>query len=134
MARFVWRNADLNDLASHIRAVPKEMSDVCGDIAVQCAQEGANEMYRNIDRIDTEHMKGSVGNSDLIQRDANTFGADFGWGVKGSDVEDYFLYQEQGFRHVGTGSNVPPMHALLGAFISAREKFFSRVTRAVRGA
>lgn len=125
MASIRW-NQDLTRLRAHVQGLPEELTEVGAKIVAETAKEGADLMYRKIDRIDTEFMKGSVGNSDAkIEKD--TISAEFGWGIEGAQVEPYFLYQEYGFRHVWSGNKIPPMHALMGAFVEVREKFFRRV-------
>lgn len=131
MAKIIWRNSDLDRLKTRVRGIPKEFLDAVEPIVNRFAQEGADMMYDNIDRIDTEYMRGSVGHSDPVRTDTSV-AAEFGWGVEGAAVEDYFSYQEGGFQHYISGENIPPMHALLGAFIKARENALHKIARLVR--
>lgn len=70
-------------------------------------------------RIDTENMIGSVAATEAEWTGTSVRGK-FGWPK--AYAEDYFFYQENGFYHVGAGRDVPPMHALLDAYVIVREQ------------
>lgn len=128
MAKASW--IGLDSFIAKVENLPRDLLEGAEEIVTDCAKEGADIMYQNIDRIDTEFMKGSVGNSDA-SRKGDTVSADFGWGIEGAEVEDYFIYQEKGFTHT-SGKKIPPMHALLGAFIETRERFYRRISELAR--
>lgn len=62
-------------------------------------------------RIDTARMVGAVGSRVSERTQSNWTGA-FGW-IK--EKEDYFLYQEGGFKHALSGQEIPAMYALTDA-------------------
>lgn len=130
MASAQW-NKDFYDLKTHTARLPENMRDEAKKIVSESAKEGASRMYELVDRIDTELMRGSVSYEDAKTTPSSVY-AKFGWGLHGADVEPYFVYQEQGFTHAGSGTDVPPMHALLRAFMEVREKFYARVKAAVK--
>lgn len=122
-----WQN-DLRSMIVAIENLPKQLEDAVEPLVAEAAREGADIMYQNIDRIDTEFMKGSVGNSDAKQ-EGNTIYAEWGWGIDGAQVEPYFLYQEYGFTHAVSNKDIPPMHALTESFIRVWEKFKGKIAR-----
>lgn len=67
-------------------------------------------------RIDYGYMIDSTDRT-VVHRDGRTLTGTFGWL---EDQEDYFRYQEYGFRHRG-GKSVEGMHALAQGVMFARE-------------
>ena len=130
MADIRW-NRDFDRLRTHVQGLPNEMREVAKTIVAETVKNGAETMYDLIDRVDTEHMKGSVSYEGPKSQRWRVSGK-FGWGLHGAKVEPYFIYQEQGFTNSRSGKDVPPMHALLRAFMVTREKFFARVKEAAR--
>lgn len=116
-------NHEFNNLAARMAAVPKNLEDKAAVIVQETVIEGAQQMRSLIDRIDTGQMLADVGNTN-VQKDGTRVYAQFGWV---DQVQPYYIYQEQGFRHYRSGKDVPPMHALLRAFINVREKFYGRI-------
>jgi hypothetical protein len=130
MANVQW-NKDFFDLKTHAAKMPSELRGVAVQIVNQSVKEGASIMYDNIDRIDTEQMKSQVSYEDAKGSRWRVSGK-FGWGLQGTIFDPYYIFQEQGFRHYLSGKNVPPMHALLRAFMVERERFYERVRKAVK--
>lgn len=125
MAKIVW-NTEFEHLTHRLRNLPEEVAEAATEIVTDTAKYGGDLMYRLVNRVDTEFMKGSVGNSEA-RRDGDTVSAEFGWGIDGAETAPYFIYQERGFTHYRSGKKIPPMHALLGSFMSAREYFKMRI-------
>lgn len=129
----IWRNADLNHLVTSVRALQKNLRQECIKIVEETINEGRDVMISNVEssnRIDTGYMLGTISASE-VQATGNIISGQFGWGINGNPVEDYYLYQEQGFQHWRSGKDIPPMHALLEAFITVREHFFAKVNAMV---
>lgn len=142
MARVVWRNGDLNDMMSRVSIIPERMLDAAADVIGEAINMGADDMRVYIEsrgtgydghtgRVDEGYMLGDVAASEVEKTPQKASGA-YGWGVTGGPVHPYYVYQENGFRHWRSGADVPPMHALLDSFISAREKFYSRILGLVK--
>lgn len=120
---------DLNNLTTNLANVGPRLEEKAAQIVQETVIDGANQMRQNIEasgRIDTGYMLGDVANNE-VQTDGGTVHAEFGWGTTGGPVQPYYVYQEQGFTHYGSGKDVPPMHALLQAFINVREKFYAKI-------
>lgn len=122
-----YSNRDIKDLQLRIKAMPQNMRDEGKTIVFETIKEGADLMYSATNRIDTETMKASISYSDLESTPRGVSGQ-WGWGMNGSKVENYFKYQEYGTRYI------TPMHALLGSYIKMREKFIHRVEQMARKA
>lgn len=142
MARVIWRNGDLNDLSTQLKAIPAEFLDAGADIISDVTEEGAAQMRTYIEtrgtgynghtgRVDEGYMLGDVAAGE-VSNTGHSASGEYGWGVTGGPVPDYYKYQENGFRHWRSGHNVPPMHALLDSFIEMREKFISRIGKLVK--
>lgn len=72
----------------------------------------SGDMYHNIVRGEVEVTGTKVS-------------VEFGWPF---GYEDYFLYQDWGVDPKGKRPPIPPMHALLGTFIWAREEAKQRIS------
>lgn len=142
MARIVWRNNDLDRMASQVRAIPEQFLNAAAEIIEDSAQDGAAQMRNYIEtrgtgydghagRVDEGYMLGDVAASE-VENTGRSASAQYGWGVTGGPVQDYYRYQENGFKHWRSGKSIPPMHALLDSFVETREKFFSRIARLVK--
>jgi hypothetical protein len=118
-------NRDIQNLQLAMKALPQNLRDEGKEIVYETIKEGAEIMYSDINRIDTERMKASVSYSNVESTSKGVSGQ-WGWGLHGSEVKDYFKYQEYGTR------SITPMHALLGSYIKMREKFMRRVELMVR--
>lgn len=139
MARSTAWRADLRRLRYRIENLVPDTLDQAEEIMDETVQEGAAMMRRYIEtrgtersgktgRIETGSMRDNVEHN--TQRFAKSVRGEFGWGVAGGRHEDYYEYQEHGFRWMGRDDiHVPPMHALLDATIQMREKFFARMRR-----
>lgn len=77
-------------------------------------------------RVETGRMLGDV-SSERTKRSGR-----WGWGLNGGKPDMYYWYQENGFWHVGAKRDVPPMHALLGSFIKAREQLIRDLDKLVK--
>lgn len=130
---FVWRNNDLNDLKTTLGgrgAGGKQILRVVLDDIADEAEDRMKAWIENIPsglvpgkigRVDTGHMRDMVGREE-VKETAHSVSVRFGWVTQ---VEDYFLYQENG-AEPGRKS-IPPMHALLGTFLWAREEARQRI-------
>lgn len=135
MARVQWRG-DLRQLRMRIENLPQEKLDQAQKIMEEVTDEGADLMRQYISTRGTE-KSGKQGRIETgamyeatqsaVHRNPKSVRGEFGWGVAGGPHEKYFDYQENGFRHWRSGENVPPMHAMLDAFIKMRIKFFARM-------
>ena len=128
MAAIRW-NHDLDRLVTHLQNIPEELEQAASDITQESVDEGAHIMYEKVSRIDTGAMKESVG-SGPVEKSGSTISGWFGWSDE--KVQPYFVYQEQGFKNVWSGEDVPPMHALLESFIEERESWFARLKALVK--
>lgn len=111
---------------NHVENAPERVQKRAAQIVEETVKDGANLTQRNIvraGRVDTTLMYRSV--SYTTPRTSYHYGR-FGWGLNGHPYEDYFWYQEQGFRHV-SGTQVAGMHALYGALVEVREDFYRKV-------
>lgn len=125
MASVRW-NHDPDRYVVYLRGYPKRLQNEIAEIVQETVDEGATLMHSKIDRIDTEYMKGAVA-ADLVDVSKTHISGWFGWGD--DDVKPYFIYQEEGFVHARSGKHIPPMHALLEAFVETREKFFQKLEK-----
>lgn len=131
----VWRNSDLNNMRSSFNGFVEDLEDGITDALVDAVEYGYSEMKKTVETSGTGYVgkgaratpEGRIDTGlmiDSIDRDLNksgtTISGEFGWLDR---QENYFLYQENGFR------NVPPMHALLGAFVPARERLIRRLAQ-----
>lgn len=140
----VWRNSDLSGLATSLKGHKIVMERRAAEIVEEVISEGSNNMRRHIEtrgtgyrghtgRIETGAMLENVGDSSgQIDISAGSVSGKFGWGTTGGDVQPYYSYQEQGFTNWRTGRDVPPMHALLDAFITARISLMKKINKATR--
>lgn len=137
----VWRNRDLNDLTTRAAFYIKEIEREAAKVVDETAKEGAEVMRGHIEvrgtgyrghqgRIETGAMLDAV--QSVTEKTDDGVRGRFGWGVRGGPTDDYFRYQEEGFTIASSGHDVPPMHALLDAFISVREDFIRKVVRLIR--
>lgn len=134
--KFQW-NQDFTNYVEYISGLPERVEAEVSQIIEEEIQLAEEEVIRIINtsgtgyvgkgalatpeaRVDTGYMRSQV-RSKMI--DSHT--GRFGWGLEGGAVPDYFLEQE----NEDTIGGNPPMHAILGAFIQARERFKSRVMR-----
>lgn len=124
----VWRNGDMKDLRANFENAVTNMEDEATSALVDAVELGYDTMLRVIDtsgtgyvgrgpratpegRIDYGTMRDSVDRD--INKSGSTISGEFGWL---ENQEEYFRYQENGT------ARIPPMHALLTAFITARER------------
>lgn len=132
-------NRELDQLRTYIKAAGPGLQDEAEKIVAESINEGAALMRDFIQtrgtgwegrrgRVDEGYMLGDVAASE-VQRDRSGVRGQYGWGVTGAKPQDYYRYQEQGFRHWRSGKDVAPMHALLDSFIQTREKFKSKVVK-----
>lgn len=129
MASFKF-DREFDKMKTNLAKMPESMRDTAKTLVTETVREGASIMQDNISRVETELMRGSV-SYEPAQGKRHSVSGKFGWGLHNSKVEPYFIYQEQGFRHYMSGKDIPPMHALLRAFMVVRERFYSRVHQAV---
>lgn len=121
-------NRDLYDFELRIAFMRKSMRADVEEIVDDFIQTGAKRMDEFIStrgikkpgRIDTDNMRGSVTATESEWTGDSVKGK-FGWPK--AYAEDYFFYQENGFYNSRAQRDIPPMHALLDAYIEAREKF-----------
>lgn len=135
----VWRNRDLRDLETTIRAIPDTVMERLEPAIKEASREGARLMREYINSRGTGYRghRGRVESGKMLEQVSNTaervdstrLQARWGW-IK--DRERYFLYQENGFRSTMTQQDVAPMHALLDSFIRVRTQFIADVSKAVR--
>ena len=140
----VWRNGDLNQLATKLSARGKDAERIAEEILDTVVEQAAWDMRNLIEtrgtgynghtgRVEQGYMLADVGeNQGEIEKSGHTLTGRFGWGVNGGPVEPYYLYQEQGFKNSWTGRDVPPMHALLDAFVKARNNMIRLLAKATR--
>lgn len=137
----VWRNGDLNDLTTRAAFYVKEIEREAAKVVDETAKEGAEVMrefiatrgtgYRGHEgRVETGAMLEAVGS--VTEKTSEGVRGRFGWGIGGKAAENYFRWQEQGFTIASSGRDVPPMHALLDAFITVREDFIRKVVNLIR--
>ena len=132
----MFNNRDIERMKTSLLALTNEAMEQSEEIIRDLTSDAAEDMYNNVDRIDTERMKGSV--SYLVDKNRGKFG----WYIDDTIDQDqavrdrpdpaanhYFVYQEHGFKNAFTGANVPPMHALLNAFVKARERLKDELVR-----
>lgn len=125
----MFNNRDLEKMQTTLIAMSNKAIEESESIILEVTKEAAEDMHNNVDRIDTERMKGSVSYITTKLR------GKFGWYIGDTIDQDqavrnrpdpaanhYFVFQEHGFRNAFTGANVPPMHALLNSFVKARER------------
>ena len=137
----VWRNRDLNDLKTVIHNLPARAEKNLTSVVKESSREGARLMreyiltrgtgYRgHTGRVETGKMLASVTNT--ATRSGNSVRGSWGWL---RTQEDYFRYQENGFRAFGSNApqaQVEPMHALLDSFFKVREDFIADVAKEMR--
>lgn len=142
----IWRNKDLNDLRTELNARNAGGRQVLTEVLTDIADEAVEKMVHTIEtipsglvpgkigRVDTGLMRDSVKRSEVTSASRKT-SVKVGW----TDTKErYFLFQEQGADNAfgaATGQGgvrrIPPMHALLGAFIWAREELRQRIEHLV---
>jgi len=145
MARVSWRG-DIRKMAMRIENLPDEMMDMAEEVMEDTVEDGADLMRHYIKTRATDKVRNGIPPRDgrtkswdmhdavetNVKRNRRSIVGKFGWGVAGGPDEDYFSYQENGFRHWRSGKDVVPMHALLDAFIQNREQFFARMRSEMR--
>lgn len=135
----VWKNAGLERLRARIEAIPGIAEDRLEELVEEAVIEGAHVQGTLIattgtgwenrsGRVDTGAMLEAV-KSSKPKRSGSTVSAEFGWL---EDPQDYYVYQEQGFRHYRTGNDVKGMHALLDGFTAAKEVVVRGLARMVK--
>lgn len=135
---FIWRNNDLDTMQARFRAIPQELEEEAERLVQGAIEEGAEAMEMVIATSGTgwKDRQGRVETGKMLdhvkefgtERDGNRVEGKFGW----DDPENYFIYQEQGFRHWISGKDVVPMHALLTGFVAAREHVIRGLGRMLR--
>lgn len=78
-------------------------------------------------RVDTGNMLDAV--KWRVSSEGGNLVGEFGWL---DNQEPYFMYQESGFSHVGSGEWVRGMLALQDASLAAKEEFLTRLANALR--
>lgn len=137
----VWRNRDLNDLTTRAAFYIKEIEREAAKVVDETAKEGAEVMrgfiesrgtgYRgHTGRVETGTMLDQV--QSVTEKTNEGVRGRFGFNVRSGTPQNYFRYQEQGFTIASSGHDVPPMHALLDAFIHVREDFIRKVVQLIR--
>lgn len=125
------RAAYLDDLEGRLHRVPAVVAEANRALE-EIAAQGAEEMRGYINtrgtnwsrsqgragRVDTGQMLDDVSYRQNPHHSARIFSWEFGWI---NAFQQYFGFQERGFRHVG-GTSVEPMYALRDASTSARDK------------
>lgn len=81
-------------------------------------------------RIETAKMVGAV-NSTVSERTQQKWSGAFGWLT---ERESYFLYQEDGFTHLGAGRKVEGMYAMRDAGDQVWDQLKAKLEANVRGA
>lgn len=81
-------------------------------------------------RVETGKMRDSI-TSRVVTDSADRVQAHFGWL---ETREDYFAYQEGGFRHKGSGQDIPGMYALVDAAEEVFEDMKEDIRKNVRDA
>lgn len=140
---------DLNKMISRLKHSADVLEKEAARIVREVAEEGAEEMRKIIStsatpaksagewssrwfsattkgRIETGQMLGDVSTAPSKKT------ARWGWALNGGREVDYYMYQENGFTHWITGKDVPPMHALLGSFLKARESAIRKLDDLVK--
>lgn len=147
MAGLVWRNGDLDTLATRIRLRINNFEDAAEDLVRETVAQGAKDQALILERATTptgERRAASGGatsqygstsegriDSGLMvnqinshtEREGNVITGRWGW----QDPEKYFAAQDYGTR------TIPAAHSLLESFIRTRETFISRLVQLVRG-
>ena len=146
MARVSWRGGDVKKIALRIENIPEELMEMANDVIDEVTDDGAELMREYIMTRATDKVRERYGRegryrpgkamykavkSGTKQNRRSVVGT-FGWGVDGSANEDYFRFQEEGFRHWISGEDIVPMHALLDAYMETRERFFARMREEMR--
>ena len=80
-------------------------------------------------RIDSGNMLNSVGSQYVVDT-RNVKTGEFGW--LSGDPENYFLKQEQGFRHYLTGEFIKPMEALRDSFTYATVAVVDKIKKGLK--
>ena len=130
----IWNNRDLNDMKTVLLAKGAGGTKVLTEVITDIIEEASLKMVNTIEttpsglvpgkigRVWTGTMRDAVG-SDPVTSSGGEVKGTFGWT---KEQWEYFKFQENGTGN-GRGS-IPPMHALLGAFIWAREELKTRIT------
>lgn len=134
----IFNNRDLNDLKTTLAARGAGGHKVLTEVITDIVEEASAMMVKTIEttpsglvpgkigRVYSGDMRDAVGNDPVVRAGDKVSGT-FGWT---KEQLDYFLYQENG---AAPGRNtIPPMHALLGAFIWAREELKNRIDALMR--
>lgn len=125
----------LNKYSARLRSESKRIETEGAQIAQDAAEFGA-ELMRQFIRTRGTGWRGHTGrieSGDMLRavgvgqprKLKNGVAISFGWGVDGKPVENYFFFQEVGFR------NTPPMHALLDALVQSRQYFYARIKEVI---
>lgn len=134
----VFRNGDFKTLSTKIRGIPGDMLEDLEPLLQRTVETGADLMEAYIatrgtvksgkrGRIETGKMYGSV-DSEVFKRGTTLVGR-WGWLT---EWEDYFLYQENGFKNAWSREDVAPMHALYDSFFRQREELFAGLAKKLR--
>lgn len=133
----------LDAMIVRLRVSERLLSTEVPRLVEKATQTGETEMRRIVETSGTGWVgkgpratpAGRIDYGDMIDgisaESMATIGK-WGWAVQGNVPQMYYFYQENGFRNALTGRNVPPMHALLGSFIKAREEITRDLDRLVK--
>lgn len=144
-----FNTRDLDKMVTRLKHSAEVLQSEAERIVREVAEEGADEMRKIIStdttpgkaagtwssnwfsatakgRIETGMMLGDVSTAPSKKT------ARWGWALNGGREVDYYMYQENGFTHWRTGKDIPPMHALLGSFLKARESAIRKLDKLVK--
>lgn len=113
MAGVTW-SRNPNELVGIIETWVDDLEDRTEKVVEQAVAVGQSSMIRQ-QRVDTGHMRSEI--SAQTERTGNTITGEWGWL---DDEEDYFYYQDAGFRHVG-GQWVEGMFSIRSSLDEAEE-------------
>ena len=134
-----WKNGkDITVVVEYIEGKKREKVNNTIDIINEELDDAVQEMVTGIEtvpssivpgkigRVDTGHMRDSVG-ADLMKKSGpNRWAAKFGWTI---DQEDYFGSQEYGTGDKSGGrNNISPMHVFTGVKLELFERLKARIT------
>lgn len=135
---------EIKTLEARMAQIPLDLVEGMKPVLEKHLSKGADRMSRIIEtsdtpyglsqgrsgRVDTGQMLGDV-SSRVSTETTRTLSGRYGW-QETAQQHPYYLYQEQGFKHSGTGRDVAPMHALLQSFIETREEFYGELVDMLR--
>ena len=133
-----WKNdRDITVVVEYIEGKKRETVNNVIDIINEELDDAVEKMVTGIEtvpsgivpdkvgRVDTGHMRDSVGADRMKKSGPNRWTAKFGWTI---DQEDYFGYQEYGTGDKSGGRrNISPMHVFTGAKLELFEKLKARI-------